>query len=128
MVGKLHIDMTGVDATNVSSAATASILRRSRESRRHSLSEMEDDGTVRTISLYRKETVIGRDPEAHIHLSSKRASRQHAFFRVHGTDCLLVDNDSLHGVRLNGVKVHSAVLHDGDVIQAGDNVFVYHED
>ena len=29
---------------------------------------------------------------------------------------------------LNGVKVHSAILRDGDVIQLADNVFVYHED
>jgi pSer/pThr/pTyr-binding forkhead associated (FHA) protein len=48
--------------------------------------------------------------------------------RVRGTDCVLVDNDSHNGVILNGVKVHSAVLRDGDVIQAADNVFVYHED
>jgi pSer/pThr/pTyr-binding forkhead associated (FHA) protein len=39
-----------------------------------------------------------------------------------------VDNDSRNGVFLNGVKVHSAVLRDGDVIQVADSVFVYHED
>jgi pSer/pThr/pTyr-binding forkhead associated (FHA) protein len=71
---------------------------------------------------------MGRAPDAHVRLSSKRASQQHAFLRVRGTDCVLVDNDSHNGVILNGVKVHSAVLRDGDVIQAADNVFVYHED
>jgi pSer/pThr/pTyr-binding forkhead associated (FHA) protein len=72
--------------------------------------------------------VIGRGSEAHIRLSSDRISRQHAFLRVRGTDCLLVDNDSQNGVVLNGVKIHSAVLHDGDVIQVAHTVFVYHED
>jgi pSer/pThr/pTyr-binding forkhead associated (FHA) protein len=41
---------------------------------------------------------------------------------------VLADNDSENGVFLNGVKIHSAVLRDGDVIQMADNVFVYHED
>jgi pSer/pThr/pTyr-binding forkhead associated (FHA) protein len=117
--------MTGIDATLT---ATVRILRRARETRRHSLSEFENDGTQRLISLDRQETVVGRSPEAHLRLSSKRASRHHAFFRLHGTDCVLVDNDSHNGVVLNGVKVHSAVLRDGDVIQVADNVFVYHED
>ena len=119
------IHMTGVDATIT---ATVRILRREREKRRHSLSEFENDGTQRAISLDREETVIGRAPDAHVRLTSKRASRQHAFLRVRGTDCVLVDNDSHNGVILNGVKVHSAVLHDGDVIQVADNVFVYHEE
>jgi two-component system response regulator AtoC len=117
--------MTRVEATIT---ATAKILRRERESRSYSLSEMEGGGTQNRISLCQKETVIGRDAEAHIRLTSKRASRVHAFLRLRGTDCVLVDNDSHNGVILNGVKIHSAVLHDGDVIQAGDSVFVYHED
>lgn len=117
--------MTRVDATIT---ATVRILRRERETRRHSLSEFEGDGTKRLVALERNETVVGRAPDAHLHLSSKRASRHHAFFRINGSDCVLVDNDSHNGVVLNGVKVHSAVLRDGDVIQIADNVFVYHED
>ena len=39
----------------------------------------------------------------------------------------MTDNDSRNGVLLNGVQVHSAVLHDGDVIAIADNVFVYRE-
>jgi len=121
----LQIQMSAVDATIT---ATARILRRERERKRHSLSEFDGDITQRLITLNREETVMGRGPEAHVRLTSKRASRQHAFLRVRGTDCVLVDNDSDNGVILNGVKVHSAVLRDGDVIQVADNVFVYHED
>ena len=117
--------MTGVDATIT---ATIRILRRQREKRRHSLAEFENDGTQRLIALDREETVVGRAADAHVCLSSKRASRHHAFLRVRGTDCVLVDNDSHNGVILNGVRVHSAVLRDGDVIQVADSVFVYHED
>jgi pSer/pThr/pTyr-binding forkhead associated (FHA) protein len=39
----------------------------------------------------------------------------------------LVDLESRNGVYLNGVKVHSALLHDGDNIQLGTVVFVFHE-
>jgi pSer/pThr/pTyr-binding forkhead associated (FHA) protein len=117
--------MTEIDPTIT---ATVRILRRERERRRHSLSEFASDGSQKVITLDHDETVIGRGTEADIRLTSKRASRQHAFFRVRGTDCVLVDNDSHNGVILNGVKVHSAVLREGDVIQVADNVFVYHED
>jgi len=56
------------------------------------------------------EMVIGRDPDAHVCLNSKRASRQHAFLRLRGTDCMLYDNDSHNGVFLNGIKVYSALV------------------
>jgi pSer/pThr/pTyr-binding forkhead associated (FHA) protein len=120
--------MSAVDPTNPTITATLRILRRARETRRHSLSEFENDGTQRLIALERDETIVGRAADAHLRLSSTRVSRHHAYFRLQGTDCVLVDNDSHNGVVLNGVRVNSAVLRDGDVIQIGDNVFVYHED
>lgn len=120
--------MAKLDETVSSKAATAEILRRNRDTRRHSLSELEHDGTYHRVAIERAETILGRDPEAHIKLASKRASRHHATLRLQGMECVLTDNDSRHGILLNGVRVHSAVLRDGDVIQAGDDVFVYHEE
>lgn len=124
-VRQVQIEMAGVDAT-ITAAVT--ILRREREMRHHSLSEFESNGTRRKISIDRAVTVMGRSDDAFIHLASKRASRHHAFLKLRGNDCVLIDNDSHNGVVLNGVKVHSAVLRDGDVIQVADSVFVYHED
>jgi pSer/pThr/pTyr-binding forkhead associated (FHA) protein len=77
--------------------------------------------------LEAEETVIGRAPDAHVLLSSKRASRQHAFLRLRGTDCMIFDNDSHNGILLNGVRINSAVLRDGDVLQVADSEFVYSE-
>lgn len=37
------------------------------------------------------------------------------------------DNDSRNGFYLNGLRVYSAMLREGDVIQVTDCVFVYHE-
>jgi pSer/pThr/pTyr-binding forkhead associated (FHA) protein len=117
-------NMTEFDATIT---GNAHILRRQRELRRHSLEQFEGDGGPRVVTLEGEELVIGRAPEAHVRLSSKRASRQHAFLRLRGTDCMLYDNDSHNGVLLNGIKVYSAVLRDGDVIQVADSIFVYSE-
>jgi pSer/pThr/pTyr-binding forkhead associated (FHA) protein len=103
-------------------------FRRERLTRRHMLEQIEGDGPSAQIALDKDEMVIGRAPDAHIRLTSKKASRHHLFFRLRGTDCVMVDNDSHNGVLLNGVHVHSAVLRDGDVIHVADSVFVYRED
>jgi two-component system response regulator AtoC len=125
MMAHVLSSMTEYDATIT---GNVHILRRQRDARRHSLEQFEGDGGQRVIKLEGEEMVIGRAPDAHVRLTSKRASRQHAFLRLHGTDCMLFDNDSHNGVYLNGVKVYSAVLRDGDVIQVADSVFVYSED
>ncbi len=101
--------------------------RRGRESRRHSLEQTDGGGAPRQIVLGPGESIMGRAADAQVHLASKRASRHHAHLRVRGTDCVLFDNDSDNGIFLNGVKIHSAVLRDGDVIQAAGSTFVYYE-
>lgn len=103
-------------------------LRRGRERRRHSLEQIDGEGHPRQIILEPGESVIGRGPDAQVRVSSILASRHHALLRLRGTDCVLFDNDSHNGVFLNGVKIHSAVLRDGDVIQVADTAFVYYED
>ena len=39
----------------------------------------------------------------------------------------VLEDLSTNGVYVNGVKAHSAVLHDGDTLQIGDVVLVFHE-
>ena len=103
-------------------------LRRERLTRRRFLEQIEGEGATAQIPLDKDEMVIGRAPDAQVRLASKKASRQHAFFRSRGADYVMVDNDSHNGILLNGIKVHSAVLRDGDVIHVADSVFVYRED
>jgi predicted component of type VI protein secretion system len=105
------------------------VFRRERAARRHSLEQIEcpSEGDCHPIPLERAELSIGRANEADIRIPSERASRQHAFLTRRGNEYVLRDNDSHNGVFLNGVKVHSAVLRDGDVIQVADHAFVYHE-
>ena len=103
-------------------------LRRERLARRRILEQIQSDGSSAPIVLDHEELVIGRDPGAQVRLASPLASPRHVSFRLRGPDCMMVDNDSDHGVLLNGVQVHAAVLRDGDVIQVADSVFVYRED
>jgi len=103
-------------------------LRRERLTRRRFLEQIEGDSPSSQIPLDKDELTLGRATESHIRLTSKKASRLHAWFRSRGADYVMIDNDSHNGVLLNGVRVHSAVLRDGDVLHIADSVFVYRED
>lgn len=89
--------------------------------------EMEDEGARQRIPLDREQIIIGRADEADIRIPSQRASRHHAIISRQGLEYVIRDNDSRNGVFLNGVKIHSAVLRDGDVLQIAHRVFVYYE-
>lgn len=104
------------------------LLRRQRNARQHTLEQFEGDGAPRTIVIEGDGVVIGRAPDATVRVASKSASRYHAALKVRGTDCVITDNDSHNGIYLNTVKVNSAVLRDGDVVQVADCAFVYYED
>lgn len=81
----------------------------------------------RTLALGPAETVVGRSHQANICIESSLLSRRHISIKRHGPEFRLSDLDSANGVFLNGVRVHSAGLRDGDTIQIGDVVFVFRE-
>ena len=103
------------------------VARKERDLRLHYLQQTEGEGAPQRITLEKPEMVIGRSEEADIRLVSERASRQHALLSRLQQDYVIRDNDSRNGVYLNGVKVHSATLRDGDVVQVANSVFIYHE-
>lgn len=90
------------------------------------LEQVRGPGAPRRFPLA-VETVVGRGQQAHVTIESTRLSRRHVVFRRSGHELSLLDLDSANGVFLNGVKAHSAVLHEGDTIQLGDVVVVLHE-
>lgn len=91
------------------------------------LEQVRGPGAPRRFALSIAETVVGRGMQANIAIDSALLSRRHVVFRRQGPELSLADLDSANGVHVNGVKVHSAVLHEGDTIQMGDVVFVLHE-
>ena len=71
--------------------------------------------------------MIGRADDADVRIRHPKASRHHAsMFRKNG-EYKIEDNGSRNGFYLNGLRVNSAVLREGDVVQITDCVFVYHE-
>ena len=73
------------------------------------------------------EIIVGRSLQATISMESGGISRQHFSLNKKGSEYACTDLNSSHGVFLNGIKTHSALLREGDVIQIGDVIFVYHE-
>jgi pSer/pThr/pTyr-binding forkhead associated (FHA) protein len=95
--------------------------------RRDILSQIKGPGAPQTIIILDGTSVIGRSPEADIQFQSSRVSRMHAKLVYDGTEYSCTDLDSHNGLLLNGIHVHSAALRDGDTIQIGDVVLIYHQ-
>jgi pSer/pThr/pTyr-binding forkhead associated (FHA) protein len=91
------------------------------------LEQVRGPGAPRRFALAIAETVVGRGQQANVTIESALLSRRHVVFRRRGPEVSLADLESANGVFVNGVRAHSAVLHEGDTIQVGDVVFVLHE-
>lgn len=63
---------------------------------------------------------IGRSPESNLVLADPNVSRNHAEIRPMGDRYTVVDLGSTNGSRVNGVRVDSQVLQDGDELTFGN--------
>jgi pSer/pThr/pTyr-binding forkhead associated (FHA) protein len=82
---------------------------------------------TRRIALGEGQHIIGRDPSSAIHLDAVGISRRHARIVVTASDVLIEDLNSKNGTLLNDQPVADRrALHDGDLIQVGPVVIVYH--
>ena len=113
--------------TELMTKSAAHVRRMERVDRPLSLQQIKGPGTGRSFLLDKREIVVGRAPDAEVHVPSDRVSRRHASLECKGGEYVIRDADSANGVFLNGIKVHSAVLREGDLIQAGDAAFIYRE-
>jgi diguanylate cyclase (GGDEF)-like protein len=74
------------------------------------------------FKLDRSETVLGRSSEAQFQVEDDGISRKHAKVVALGDGRFqLVDLGSTNGTYLNGLRVNTAPLYDGDKIQIGSN-------
>ncbi|MBI2709777.1 MAG: DUF3662 and FHA domain-containing protein [Actinobacteria bacterium] len=71
------------------------------------------------IPLGEHTVTIGRRPECTIVLGDPNVSRNHAEVRPHGIGFVVVDLGSTNGTRVNGMRVTSHPLVDGDDIAFG---------
>ena len=77
------------------------------------------EGTTHVLSA--EETLIGRNSTTQIRLSDESISREHAFISYDETDgsWVLEDLQSTNGTKLNGKRIRSASLTDGDLVEVG---------
>ncbi len=78
-----------------------------------------------TYDLGGREVVIGRNPTTDITLLDEGISREHALLLFDEESCCYVIEDlaSTNGTKVNGKRVRSASLSEGDEIQIGKTVF-----
>ena len=95
--------------------------------RPHVFEVKQGPGLGHKFVLDGKELIVGRGEKATLSLDSEEVSRQHAkLTRVEG-EYSIEDLGSRNGIVLNGLKVHAAVLRDGDLVQLGDVLLSYAE-
>lgn len=95
--------------------------------RRDLLSQLQGPDAPRRLVITKKLTVIGRSPDCDIQLCSNLVSRRHVHLVREETELVCQDLNSHNGLLLNGIQVHSAALRDGDTLQIGDVVLLYHQ-
>lgn len=69
--------------------------------------------------------LVGRSPDAAVHVRSTRVSRSHFVIERVGPQVRVRNLSEPHGTHLNGVRIHSADLRDQDQLCAGDAVFLF---
>jgi len=79
------------------------------------------------IPLGEDVVTFGRRPESTVVLADPNASRAHAEVRPQGAGHVLVDLGSTNGTRVNGARVSSHVLQDGDEIMFGNTRILFEE-
>ncbi len=82
----------------------------------------------RTVVLTQDVTVLGRGQEADVQVVDTGVSRRHAELRREPTGVHLVDLQSTNGTRVNGRRVGTTRLRDGDVVELGGTSLTYRQD
>lgn len=98
-----------------------------RKQRPATLRLVKGPGSPKDFLLELEESIVGRGLDAHIFIDSDSVSRKHAVFERKDGVTACRDLGSRNGIFVNGSKIQSAELHDGDAIQIGDALFMYRD-
>ena len=86
-----------------------------------------EDGDDMVLYLLSDLMHIGRSPSADIVLDDSSVSRRHALVTKRGESTVILDDRSLTGVTVNGVRVSEKQLADGDSVTVGHIAMRYIE-
>ena len=81
--------------------------------------------TGERLALGEAVITFGRKPESTVQLADPNVSRNHAEIRPHGNGWVLVDLGSTNGTRINGVRVSSHELAEGDEVAFGNTIVTF---
>ncbi len=95
--------------------------------RPYMLQQIRGPGSPTVHNLEADTLIVGRADDADIRIGSTALSRRHMRLERYQGGYRALDLDSSNGVYLNEVRIHSAVLRDGDTLQLGNAVFLFHE-
>lgn len=115
---------TAPDPTVAVSPTVAAVHRHRRQS---VLSCKSPNQPPFRFELLADHVIIGRGEDVDLNLRSAAVSRHHAAITRHDGELTITDLASTHGVLLNGVRVVSADLRDGDTLQLADVILTYDE-
>jgi len=86
---------------------------------------VHEAGATRSVPVDKELITIGRLPDCDVVLDDKGASRRHAQIRSQDGTATLTDLGSTNGTQLNGERVGSRALTDGDRITIGTTVIEF---
>ncbi|HEV8248265.1 MAG TPA: FHA domain-containing protein [Polyangiaceae bacterium] len=112
------------EATIAGGAPVYNVTRRRRPM---FLRQLKGPGAPRDVPLELDEVVLGRGLDAQVSIESGAVSRRHASLVRSNERYTCVDLESSNGVFVNGERVSSKELRDGDSVQVGDALFVFYE-
>ncbi len=78
-----------------------------------------------TFEIVSAETLIGRAPTCDLQLPDESISREHSVVLADGETFMLEDLQSTNGIKVNGKRVRSVELGDGDEIEIGQTRLVF---
>lgn len=84
-------------------------------------------GLEQEIEIRRLPFVVGRARQCDLFLNLSSVSRQHATFEYHDGRLFLTDNGSVNGTHINGIRISSSPLADGDRIRIGSTEFDFRD-
>lgn len=107
--------------------STARKIKADKRTKPH-LTQTGGTGRGRVFELSRDVLTVGRTEDNEIVMKSESVSRCHAYLKRNmNGGWLFQDNNSKNGIRVNGEKVHEALLKEGDLLAIGDFTFRFHE-
>ena len=89
--------------------------------------KFKDSSSSESYEINKPCISFGRDKKSNdIHISNINMSRSHFSIIFKDSNYLILDNDSTNGMIINGYKLKTSILKNGDVIEIADATFTFY--